>query len=115
MVIVFIAGPYRAKNNWSLTVNISRAAGVALAVWKMGAAVICPHLNCAPFQGAAPDSVWLKGDLAMLDRCDAVVALPNWTESVGARAEVARARAAGKPVFVWPNPIGLRRWIADNS
>lgn len=73
MILVYIAGPYRAPTEWEVLGNIRRAEEVALRVWKAGAACICPHKNTAFFGGAAPDDVWLTGDLEMVRRCDAVV------------------------------------------
>jgi hypothetical protein len=35
----------------------------------------------------------------MLQSCDAILALPNWKTSVGAKEEVDKANKLGKPVF----------------
>jgi hypothetical protein len=51
------------------------------------------------FTGAAPDSVWLDGDLELLRRSDAVLLTDNWEKSSGARAEVEEANRVGIPVF----------------
>lgn len=71
--------------------NIRRAEVLALQVWQAGAACICPHTNTRFYQGAAPDAVWLDGDLEILRRCDAVVTTANWDQSHGASIEVAMA------------------------
>lgn len=42
---------------------------------------------------------WLKIDFAMLDACDAVILLPNWKDSEGAKREIAHAWETGKKVF----------------
>jgi hypothetical protein len=99
MNLIYIAGPYRAKTEWDLVQNIRRAETLALAVWKLGAACICPHKNTALFGGAADDSVWLEGDLEMLRRCDAVLCTDDWQRSEGARNEVAAAQRLGIPVL----------------
>jgi hypothetical protein len=65
----------------------------------MGYAVICPHKNTAYFGGAASDEVWLRGDIVMLRRCDAVYCLPRWRDSSGARGEVDDAKQHGIPVL----------------
>ena len=99
MKLIYVAGPYRGASEWDVVQNIRRAEALALAVWKLGAACICPHKNTALFGGAAPDEVWLEGDLEMLRRCDAVICTPDWSRSAGAIGEVALARQMGIPVF----------------
>lgn len=108
MKVVYIAGPFRASNAWEIEQNIRRAEYTALQLWRMGAAVICPHTNTRFFQGAAPDSVWLDGDLEILRRCDAVFAIDGWEQSTGAQAEVALARELGLPVFTG---FAIRAWL----
>lgn len=99
MKVIYVAGPYRGPNNWEIECNIRRAESLALEVWQLGAAAICPHANTRFFQGTAPDDLWLAGDLAILSRCDALLTTPDWFRSVGARAEVAFASKHNIPVF----------------
>lgn len=99
MKLVYVAGPYRAPSEWDVVQNIRRAEELALRVWRAGASCMCPHKNTAFFGGAAADSVWLEGDLEMVRRCDAVVCVPGWQKSAGARGEVACATRHGIPVF----------------
>lgn len=99
--VVYIAGPFRAANSWEIELNIIRAETLALEVWRTpGFCALCPHSNTRFFQGAAPDEVWLEGDIAMMLRCDAVLLTADWEKSAGARAEVLRAESAGIPVFL---------------
>ncbi len=113
MKLVYVAGPYLdPRGTRFVEENIRAAEAVALELWKMGAAVICPHANTRHFDGAAPDSVWLEGDLEILRRCDALVAVPNWERSTGTLAELALARELEKPVFCWPQEQALiGRWL----
>src|SRR2546421_1117370 len=99
MKLIYVAGPYRAGSEWEVVRNIRRAEAVALEVWKLGAACICPHKNTALFGGAADDAVWLAGDLEMMRRCDAVICTDCWEESKGTVEEVRVAREMGMPVF----------------
>lgn len=99
MKLIYICGPFRGDNAWEVENNIRRAESLALSVWRLGAAVICPHANTRFFQGAAPDEVWLAGDLEILSRCDAIITTPDWQRSAGAKAEVAFAYAHGMPCF----------------
>ena len=87
MKVVYVAGPFRGPSSWDIAENIRRAERLALEVWRLGAACICPHANTRNFQGAAPDAVWLRGDLELLARCDAVLMTDDWQRSTGARAE----------------------------
>lgn len=110
MKVVYIAGPFRGPDSWVIENNIRRAEALALEVWRLGAAAICPHANTRFFQGAAHDDVWLDGDLAILAKCDAMLMTEDWTRSSGARAEEALARDRGVPVFY---ALGdLQGWLA---
>jgi nucleoside 2-deoxyribosyltransferase len=109
MKVVYVAGPFRGPNSWEIEENIRRAERLALEVWRLGAACICPHTNTRFFQGAADDAVWLDGDLEILERCDAVIFTPDWERSSGARAEFNHALAKAIPTFhALPT---LKQWI----
>lgn len=99
MILVYVAGKYRGPNAWAVEQNIRRAEEVAARVWALGHAAICPHANIRHMDGVATDDVFLAGTLEMLRRCDAVLLVPGWQESVGARAEVEEAKRRGIPVF----------------
>lgn len=99
MKVVYIAGPFRGPSAWAIEQNIRRAEEAALEVWRLGAAALCPHTNTRFFQGAAPDDVWLTGDLELLRRCDAVLLVVGWDQSSGARREKEVAEEIGLPVF----------------
>lgn len=111
MKVVYLAGPFRGPDHWTIWQNINRAAAIALEVWKLGAACVCPHMNSFCFQGAAPDDVWLNGDLAILAKCDAVLMTPDWTRSAGATAERVFAIESGIPVFYACDD--LADWLAQ--
>jgi nucleoside 2-deoxyribosyltransferase len=98
--VIYVAGPFRGPNHFVIAENIRNAERLALEVWKLGAAALCPHANTAHFQDAAPDWVWLDGDLEMLRRCDGILVTPDWQRSAGAREEVAYATQRGIPVFL---------------
>jgi len=110
MKLIYIAGPYRAKGEWQVVENIRRAEAIALEVWRLGAACICPHKNTAFFNGSLPDQVWLDGDLEIVRRCDAILCAPGWERSVGSLGEIALARQLGLPVF--NSTVELKEWLA---
>lgn len=112
MKLGYVAGPFRGANSWEMEENIRRAERLALEVWKLGAACICPHSNTRFYQGAAPDNVWLDGDLEMLGRCDFIVMTPDWTRSEGARGEHQFALDNGLAVFYGAG-LALTTWLAD--
>ena len=113
MKLIYVAGPYRGASEWDVVQNIRRAEALALAVWKLGAACICPHKNTALFGGAAPDEVWLEGDLEILRRCDAVICTADWSRSAGAIGEVALARQIGIAVFETIEQ--LAKWLSADA
>lgn len=110
MRVIYIAGPYRGRDNWEIEQNIRRAEALGLEVWRLGAAALVPHCNTRFFSGAAPDEVWLTGDLELLSRCDAVLLTEDWKRSSGARAEVEFARRKRIPVFETLEE--LKSWFA---
>ena len=99
MKVVYVAGPYRATTEYGVLLNIQQAERLALRIWLAGAACICPHKNTAFFGGAAHDDVWLRGDLEIIRRCDAIICTEGWKASAGASGEVALAKELGIPVF----------------
>ena len=111
MKLVYVVGPYRGSGQWQIFQNIRRAEALALQVWQMGAACICPHKNTESFNGAAPDRVWLDGDLEMVRRCDAILCVPGWESSSGSLGEVALAKQLGLPIF--QSIEELRNWLTD--
>ena len=102
MKVIYIAGKYRGPNAWAVEQNIRAAEDVAAKVWAMGHVALCPHANSRHMDGVASDEHFLAGTLELLRRCDAVVLVPNWRDSAGARAEVAEAIRRGMPIiYAW--------------
>jgi len=99
MKVVYVAGPYRGETESDVVRNIRAAEAVAIRIWKMGHAAICPHKNTALFGGLCPDDVWLKGDLEILSRCDELILCVGWEKSKGTADEIQLAKSLGIPVF----------------
>lgn len=104
--ILYISGPYSSTPDRSTSFNIGVAQGHAIVAWEKGWAAFTPHLNTANFERYCPTvehSDWLAGDLAILDRLrpghDAILMLPNWQQSPGARREREAAQMLGLIVY----------------
>lgn len=99
MKVIYIAGKYRGPNAWAIEQNIRAAEDVAAKVWAAGMVALCPHANSRHMDGVTTDEVFLAGTLELMRRCDAVLLVPNWQDSAGARAEVEEAERLKIPVF----------------
>lgn len=115
--LVYVAGPYRAPTVYGISCNIDRAKRAAAGLWALGVAALCPHANSGYLDGLAPDQVFLAGALEMMRRCDAVLLVPGWEDSVGTRAELAEAERLGIPVYRDPAHLVVelrssREWVA---
>ena len=112
--LIYIAGPYRAPTAWGRERNIHEARRFGVMVARAGGYPVIPHSNTAHFDGEAPDELWLAGTLELMRRCDAVLLMPRWNDSSGARIERAEAARLHIPIFhVNSDGAGLERLIAD--
>lgn len=100
MKVVYIISPYRHNGGiYYIMRNIQKAERIAVILWEMGYAVICPHKNSALLDGIVKDDAFLKGDIEILRRCDVAVVSDDWAESVGCKAEVKFCDDNNIPVF----------------
>ena len=96
--MIYIAGPYRASTKLGMIINILKARKVAKKYWALGYTVICPHMNSALMDGCAPDEVFLKGGMELLECANQMVVLPGWERSTGTIAEIEYAKEKGIPI-----------------
>ncbi len=109
-MLLYISGRYSAATLAERQENIAKARACAGELWTRGHAVICPHLNTANFEDDFPAidyDAYIAGDLLLVERCDAVVMLPGWEQSKGAKIERTHAEKEGIPVYEWPCEIPL--------
>ncbi len=94
-MLVYISAPY---SNGDQIANIHDAILAADSLVAMGYVPYIPHLT-AFWHFVSPKSynIWMKIDLEILSRCDAVLRIGG--ESVGANKEVREAESLGIPVY----------------
>jgi len=99
MKVIYVAGPFRGPHAWAIEQNVRRAEAVAYEVFAAGHVALCPHTNTRFFDGALPDQVFIDGTLELMRRCDAVLVLPNWEQSMGTTGEILAAAEIPMPVI----------------
>ena len=90
---VYISGPISSDPDYE--VKFRRAA-------KMLKDRGMEYVNPAEIANAAPGLSWvdyMKIDLALLDKCDAIMFLKGWASSAGACKEAIYAKSKGLPVY----------------
>src|ERR1044071_8445285 len=87
MIVIYVAGPFRAKNQWGIAENIRKAERYGVMVAEAGAIPLIPHANTAHFHGLQTDEFWLAGTLSLLERCDGAIFIPGWQLSSGSKGE----------------------------
>ena len=93
-IYVYVAGPFTGDQ----TVNTRLAIDAAESLRRAGFIPFIPHLSMFWYLIYPNDyEVWLRMDLAWIEKCDAVLRLEG--ESRGADREVAHAKERGIQVF----------------
>lgn len=102
-MLLYVAGPYSGILQDE---NIENARALALELFRLGHTPICPHLNFNHFERDLPavtHDEWLRRDFGILDRCDGMVVVEGWENSVGTESEIEYCRANGIPIWFAPN------------
>lgn len=85
--VIYIAGAYSADDPWGVEQNVRRAEVACYELEALGACVVCPHTNTRYQDNRTPYEQKIRTTMAALRRCDAVLFLPAWAMSRGARGE----------------------------
>lgn len=94
--LVYVAGPY-SEGIWEE--NIRAVIDAAEEIYRAGHVPFIPHTMTAMWAllYPKPKDVWLKIDLVVLERCDALVRVPGLSE--GAEREVEFCKNNDIPVY----------------
>jgi hypothetical protein len=122
MKILFIAGPYfsggAAKK---IEQNIRHAEQYQIALANRGIGFFCPHNHTEHFEikANAPEIFYRKLDMIFLERAvDALLAVPGWENSRGARREIEYAQKRRLKIFYPSSPQDLdevEKWAKQSE
>ncbi len=112
--LVFIAGPYFGDGQTAtIEANIQQAERYAIALANAGVGFFCPHLHTRHFglKAQMGEEFYHRLDFQYLLRSDAVLFLPQWRNSSGARREHAWATWRRLPCFYPSSPENLQEVV----
>lgn len=118
MKIVFIAGPLTTGWDGSkkfLEEKVREAEKYQLALISAGVGCFCAHTHTSFHHekgSTAPEKFYYELDLEFLKRTtDAVLAMPGWKRSKGAKNEVKWAIENNLPVFYPKSPSDIEKIV----
>lgn len=100
-MVVYISGPYTAATEEAVAANVAAAKRAGQEIMRRGHVAVCPHTMTHRWEdtGELTWADFLRGDIAILERCDAICMVGAWEDSQGALRELARARELRLYVF----------------
>ncbi len=127
MRVAYCSGPYRDSNLRQVIANIREAERVAIELWRLGYAVLCPHTNTQLFDGIFEEGKittgdptlngmkFIEGDKEFLARLiadrDIIVMLRGWEDSEGANEERNFGIQCGLIALEWEVPTDNYRIV----
>jgi hypothetical protein len=93
--LLYIAGPMTDVPAF----NYPAFEAASAYLESIGYAVRSPHRDGLPIDGDTPYETYLRDDLKLMLGCDGIVLLPGWTQSKGAKGELAVALQVGMAVY----------------
>ena len=97
--VIFVSGPFRAESQAQMAAHTMTAQAAALRLAQLGWAVYCPHTNIGHAFGQLDEADAEAINDAFLAKSDAILLLPGWGQSIGARRELEQAKARSLIVF----------------
>lgn len=97
-----MAGPYGDNNpKWKIAENVQRADAAGRTIAKKGHTPFIPHKQTWHWEDdkELKKDDFLRIDLEWLSLCHAILLLPNWETSEGAKREKTEAEKLGLLVF----------------
>jgi hypothetical protein len=105
MKLCYICGPYRHKEPVKINNNIAFARMYAEKYWRLGYAVLCPHMNSAHLDGVVADQQFLRAYTdVFVPLCDLLVVIPGFEKSIGSKLEIKRAKEL-KIEIIYEKPL----------
>ena len=127
MKIIMISGPYTGDGSTEVIAkNIELAEKFAVALSNRGIGFFCPHSNAAQFHlkgSRADNQFYVDLNLELQERAtDAILMLPGWETSPGAKGEYELALVMAKekeyPIFFPQDENDLteiEKWYFQNT
>jgi hypothetical protein len=100
-VKVYIAGAYTPVDGKEETrlANVRLASETGKLLLQLGHTPFCPHTMTAGWEDRCAYEDFIRMDLEWLRACEAIVLLPGWQASPGARMEYEEAMREG--LVIW--------------
>lgn len=102
IVYVYVSGPYTAAMPEQRDANVVVARNVAAELIRRGFVPMVPHTMTHGWERHYSDlryRDYLRVGALWLERCDAILMLPNWERSDGARCEHELACSLGLRIY----------------
>ena len=104
-LVLYLASPYRGRNEWDTYLNITSAHLAAKQIWSKGHACISPVSNTAWMGEMNDHNFWMRGDLEILARCDGLVLNLGWEKSHGCNEEYQEAIRLNMTIYFGPDSV----------
>ncbi len=115
MKIIFIAGPYYSEGDpEKIKKNIHNAEQYQIALANQRIGFFCPHNHTKNFEqkAEASEEFYREMDILFLQRvADAIIAIPGWENSQGAKEEIKWAKENNLKIFFPTSPNDLQEVI----
>ena len=100
-LVIYIAGPYTAPTQEGIDANVALARESGQNVMRLGHVPLCPHTmahNWDHDTGLTYEH-FIRSDLVLLCRCDAILMVGDWRSSKGAIGELQFAQENDLTVY----------------